>query len=373
MFNQINPLKVYGQKRLAKQRGKILPSLFANLFKYRASDGRTPEEDFFTEVLAGVLNTSTQLRVAFVLWLTGRKVKSVRVVTQMKFQDSGGSGRFDMWLQAKDDAGEKHLIVVENKIDARVGSNQLSRYKRYLEEQGSVGSRTLVYFTLRNLSNFQQSGEQSAVDFRDHRWFEVYDWLEEWKHGNDQSTGDHSAPLVDELQALMEDWEMDMKLSADDLTVATRYHLWAQPRLIKILEEVKDNLENNGKWNLKGNWKYETDELKYSSPLVAKRNFEFEFGFDFEREDDAWSVSGLRLLSAYFAVRVGKGNQINWSGLPDDWVTPPDHLRLSNGSGSKDRVKQLNRLNLTKADGASLLNVYLNFFLGALEEVEKAM
>ena len=46
-----------------------MSSFFLRLFAYRPRDGRVPQEDFFTEAFAGVLQASVPLRVNFVGWL----------------------------------------------------------------------------------------------------------------------------------------------------------------------------------------------------------------------------------------------------------------------------------------------------------------
>ena len=340
-----------------------MPSLFASLFKYRASEKYPPKENFFTEALAGVLNTSDALGVAFVYWLIGREVKPVRVETQ---KDIAPFGQVDMWLKAKDDAGGEYLIVLENKIDAQAGKNQLKNYENYLKEQVSTGSRTLVYLiylTRHNPSNFHRSDKEPVIEFQEYRWFEVYDWLEKWTPEHDRSTDRHPAPLVNELLALMEDWNMDMNLSANDLTAATTYKLTTHPRLIEILEAVKSKFGNG---RSESNWRRARTKLFYESPYLDERKIYFAFGFDFEREDDVWSVSRLGFPSAYFGVWGQDVGQIDQHRLSDEWVTHPGYLDW----GNNHRVR---RLNLIEAHGASLRSVYLDFFLDALGEVQKAM
>ena len=351
------------------------------MFKYRASDRRRPKEDFFTEALAGVLNTSLPLRIAFAPWLIDGEVEFAHVDTvdtQRNFHDSSGSGRFDMWLKAKDNAGKEHLIVVENKIDAGEGECQLRRYKSYLknwEKRELAGSRTLVYLTLHNPNDSQQFNDEPLVDFKDRRWFQVYDWLKKWTQEHDRSPDRHPAPLVNELLALMENWNMDMNLSANDLTAATTFKQTAQPRLIEILNEVKSKFPGEVKFRIGGsgkNWGHHENTLYYTSPYINERDIYFAFGFDFYREDSAWSVSRLGFPSAYFAVRVDDAGHVDCSGLPEDWDVPPnpDYLNPERSRRSEDRVK---RLNLIEAGGASLRSVYLEFFLKALDEVQKAM
>lgn len=63
-------------------------SLLIRLFKYRAGEKNSPEENFLTEALAGVLESSRSLSREFAQWLFDKcfsspvRVGSVRIATQ---------------------------------------------------------------------------------------------------------------------------------------------------------------------------------------------------------------------------------------------------------------------------------------------------
>ena len=213
-----------------------MPSLFARLFAYRPHENRDPAEDFFTEALAGVLNANNALRKEFAGWLMNPvPLKSVGPVETQKA--IGGGNRCDLWLDARDEANEHHLIVLENKIGAPADLSQLGRYANCLATQIHAASRTLLFVSPHSRSGFRLSVDGSSVDFRECRWYQVYDWLTNWVQ-QERASAVSSTVLVQELLDLMEEWNMDMKLSAADLAVAATYQLSAKKRLVKILDEV---------------------------------------------------------------------------------------------------------------------------------------
>ena len=347
-----------------------MPGLFARLFTYRSRKDRSPYEDFFTEALAGVLNASEALRREFVERLfkvVEPKVKctvqSVALVDTQRMID--GSERLDMWLDAKDETGVHHLIVLENKIDAPEGHRQLTRYATHLAKRGDAASRTLVYITPHERTEFRPGGDGPAVGFGQWHWFQVYDWLQQWVGEHDQAAAGRTGALANELLTLMEDWNMDMNLSAADLATATTYKQTAQTRLIQILRQVRDACKTKLKLD-EGKWSYDTNTLEYSSPWIGDKSFYIQFGFDFGRDDEIWSVARLNLPSAYFAIRGEEVSQQDWSALSSDWGSTPDDWNW----WADARVKRLDSI---VAGGSSMRNDYLEFFMNALDEIENAI
>ena len=208
-----------------------------------------------TEVFAGVMDTESGLDAAFVKWLIGRDVASVIVETQ-RMGDNGD--RFDVWIDARGSAGERHLIVLENKILAAEGTNQLRRYEMYLAKQDDVNTRTLVYLTPHTRSDFRES--TPVVEFREIYWYQVYAWLKEWSKRHDHHI------LVKELLRLMEDWSLALKLDANDLAVATAYQASVSSMLLQILDEIYSIVKSRLTDTATGRWSYEYQYLKYHSP-----------------------------------------------------------------------------------------------------------
>ena len=332
-----------------------MASFLGRLFKYQPTKGRSPNEDFFTEAFAGVLEACPPVGLAFAEWLSERDdLKRMRVATQHQVDVRS---RLDMWIEAFDSRGGRHLVVLENKLGAPEGQGQLRRYEGYLTGQ-PADSRTLVYVTMHGRSAFEPSN--GAVSFKPKHWFNVYDWLEKWL---DKWTGDRESVLVRELLNLMGEWGMELKLGAHDLAIAAAYKARIQQGLLQILDLVwgacKEEMRSGSQWH------YDRDMVRYQSAQIGDRNAYYYFGFDFEREDDDWKVSKLQLPSAFFAVRGADVEKYDWSGM-SEWIEPPELWRWSDGG----RVRQLRSVEMR---GVGLHQDYLDFFLSSLEEVRKAM
>ncbi|MYH14289.1 MAG: hypothetical protein F4149_03835 [Gammaproteobacteria bacterium] len=331
-------------------------SLFGRLFRYRATEGKSPREDFLTEALAGLLENSLLLRVAFVKRFVDCDVETVSVETQ---KSAGSYGRLDLWLEVRECSGDRHVVVFENKIGAPEGDGQLQSYERYLREHHKQAkSRTLIYLTPYTPSDFQP--DEKLVVFRNLWWYQVFDWMKGWA----QEPGAEAGPvaLVKELLALMEEWDLTNELNASDLAAAVAYrNRGVEQRMTSILREVEDTCKVKGKWG-----HYDRGAYSQSSWTDDDEHTYLEFGYEFSREDENWSVSSLHLPSAFFAVKGDGVEQL--SGLSSDsgWNDPPE----SWSRGDQAKVKRMDSLEI---GGKSLHLAYLAFFKTALEEAEKAL
>src|SRR6266850_6488152 len=120
-------------------------NLLSRLFSYSPRVGRSPLEDYCTEALAWCLRASTAFRGRF-LELTGIKCLDgaggcCEISTQVCFspeeecdEDDGAvistAGRFDMIMTSL--AGTGFAVVLEVKVRAGLGDDQLKRYRREL-------------------------------------------------------------------------------------------------------------------------------------------------------------------------------------------------------------------------------------------------
>ena len=110
-----------------------MTSVFSRLFKYRPREKRLPEEDFFTEVLAGVLQKTPDVRTKFVEWLIGHDGCEVEIKeADIDTQKSVHGGRLDIYVGARSADGQRHVVGVENKISAKEGGRQIERYLKCL-------------------------------------------------------------------------------------------------------------------------------------------------------------------------------------------------------------------------------------------------
>lgn len=347
-----------------------MSSIFSLIFRYRQSESRTPSEDYFTETFVAVLKRCKPLQAAFIEWLFGPEsthgqiIEEVRIETQMTFP----KGRPDIWVEAPDDAGKRHVAIIESKIDARQGQNQLSNYASILATERNAESRTLVYLTKHSEEPDFQGGEN--VCFKHCRWFEVYKTLAKVKQTAAPGCGD----LGSELLNLMEDWNMDGTLSAAHLRAGVIY-------IDANVEEKLRSVQNDA-WKesrigefLNSMWMPNTNRDKQAGPgaqisrPIMPYGVRLKMGFRFDRHDAVWDVSELELPSPFVTVSPAphhKGDRDlpqppeGWTGKAEGmweqnlWIRQPTHDQIP-------------------GYGESLSDYYKEFFQTALSEFREAL
>ena len=153
-------------------------------------------------------------------------------------------------------------------------------------------------------------------------------------------------------------------LTAADLAAATAYQTSAEAALLAVLDAARTGC---GIPATSGNrWACDEHSLWYQTPWVDDRHF-FEFGFDFDREDEGWSVARLALPSAYCALCEAEGDEdaFDWKLVPDGWTPPPAERDWTEGT---IRVKQIAHV---RVEGGSLEPQYVDFLLSALYELKE--
>ena len=289
-----------------------MPGIFNRIFRYRQSDAKTPSEDYFTETFVAVLEGCEPLRAAFIEWLIGPKnmngqsIKAVRIQTQRTFAE----GRPDVWVDVLDTADKRHVAIVENKIDASQGENQLSDYAGILERNRRVESRTLVYLTKHSEEpNFRR---RENICFKHRRWFDVYRVLAEVQRTAAPACGD----LGSELLKLMEDWNMDGILSAAHLRAGVIYidagveqtlhnaqnEAWVESRIDEFLK---------GLWMPDKNWDYRSGPGAQISPPIMPYGVRLKMAYRFDRHDADWDVNELELPSPAVTLSPAPYVQVN--------------------------------------------------------------
>ena len=243
----------------------------------------------------------------------------------------------------------------------------MQSYEGYLREHhNQAESRTLIYLTRHARTDFQPS-DRRLVSFRELRWFEVFSWMKE--RVRQSEVDHHGSVLVEELLALLEEWDMDMNLSAIDLATAVAHRTKVEARLVEILNLVKSDCDLGF---AKGKWSYDTRNLVYYSPVLdGEGGPYFRFGFDFHREEKNWSVSRSGLPSAYFAIfRVP-----NEQDLPCGWVKPTDSWVASqpNNWDLVNYATTVKQLNFVEAQGDSFHEAYLGFLRKAIKEAKNVL
>lgn len=108
-------------------------SLFDNLHRYRATEGRDPLEDYLTEVWRWLLQTNPSLSRAYLVSLGLESVDSSSVTwsTHMRLADQKDAASLDL---VADIAGGP-LLVFEHKVWSPLSKDQLSRYRDLAERR----------------------------------------------------------------------------------------------------------------------------------------------------------------------------------------------------------------------------------------------
>ena len=243
---------------------KLMPTdLFSRLFRYRPTLGRVPWEDWFTESFAAVLNRYPKLGAAYAGYLTGCVVETADIETQRTFDNA----RPDMWVDARDADGGRHVVMVEHKMGAPAEAPQLQAYERRLQKL-TAETRTLVHIAGSSAPpDFKST--VASVRFKRLKWFQIYRWLARWTAS--VRSGGQNTEFVDELLRFMEKRGMTIEISMNELVAATTYRTQqVEQRLRQILDSAWDDCgmtdalgETDGRWKM-------GDVEGYRSPRIVR-------------------------------------------------------------------------------------------------------
>ena len=304
-----------------------MASIFDRIFWYRQSNGRTPSEDYFTELFSAVLEKCEALGTTIVGKLISlNDITTARIQTQKYFRSF--RRRVDMYATMRDGAGREHVMIIESKLDSVQAKNQLADYIEILVRHRDATTRTLIYVTRKSeeLDVPTLENQQPNVSFKHLRWSQVYDWIKE----RTEALDGHDAAwkeLLNELLALMEDWNMGGEISARSMRAALVFHnsLDSEARLVQEFIDPawdKSDIDNflgptNGNWSFK-NYPY---SWQTSPRLTNFRNVRIAMGFRFDRRDEVWNVDDLELPSA--AVTVVRGDADDFPRPSRKWQPGP--------------------------------------------------
>ena len=355
------------------QRIRSLANIFDRIFQYRQSAGRTPREDYFTELFASVLEKCEYLGATIVGKLIScNNITRVKLQTQKHFSSLGR--RVDLYVTAWDRNGQKHVLVVESKLDSVEGENQLPDYIELLAQDEKAHSRTLAYITKKseklNVPTLERQGRRNNVTFKHLKWSQVYGWIEEFV---DELEGPNLTwkELLKELLALMEDWDMGGPISARSMRAALDYHnsLDSGKCLFEPINSAWSESGINDVLDWRGHWYYR-DYYKYcwqSSPYLANfGNAQISMGFQFDRRDDVWDVDKMELPSA--AVTISEGDE---GGIP--FPQPSEEWEEGPVPGMYDGDQWVRQTSQPPRHGESLEEFYRAFFLQAFTEIRNIL
>ena len=207
-------------------------NLFSALAKRSPRDGRTPFEDFCTEALAYLLESSPELSSAFLgATPVGPADPVVAARTQRWVGVGDRRGRPDLLLHLR----SGRVAVVESKVDAPVDDQQLATYRAWLEAT-HPGVGTLVLLTKLPVTS------REPVDAHI-RWGQVAEWARrEAAHAHLES----SRALLSAFAEFLEEHHMSLKSVTQAHVVAVTPWMELMDRVHGWLIAVDDALVRAG-------------------------------------------------------------------------------------------------------------------------------
>ena len=329
-----------------------MESLFKRLFRYRSTQRRRAWEDWLTESFAAVLDRDPRLGAAYAGHLIGRDVETADIETQRTFKGA----RPDMWIDARDADGDRHVVMVEHKTGGEpAGKQQLRDYQRRL--QGTTAeTKTLVQIARTPRTPDFEPAEY--VEFKSFPWFEICRWLQS-RAMTARNRGE-AVEFVDELLKFMKERGMTIEIGMDELAAYTVCKAsGVEQRLWRILDAAwEDTGMEDAIGGTEGKWKTPRDEsICWVSPEISAHSVKIIYGFMFRRDDPTWDTDSLRLPSAYVGIwRTGADGSCKLP-CPSGWKERPTAWREE-----YVWVCQIGELRLR---GGSLTASYLEFFADA--------
>ena len=339
-----------------------MESLFKRLFRYRPREGYEPKEDWLTESFAAVLDRS-RLREAYAGYLIGRDVETADIETQRTFKGA----RPDMWIDARDADGRRHVVMVEHKTGREpAGARQLRDYELRLQDKDmKAETKTLVQIARTpKTPDFEPASDD--VKFKPLRWFDICRWLQDGAAS--ARRGGEGAVFVDEFLKFMKERGMTIEIGMDELAAYTVCKAsGVEQRLWRILDAAWEDSgmedaigETEGKWRTP-----QKESIYWVSPAISAHGVEIIYGFSFRRDDPEWDTDSLRLPSAYVGIWKSKSDGVCKLPCPAGWKKPPKAWPKDYGWAC-----EISELRLR---GGSLTASYLEFFADAFSALKAVL
>ncbi|EIT86256.1 hypothetical protein A374_06641 [Fictibacillus macauensis ZFHKF-1] len=145
-------------------------SRLLQLYKVKNKTGKTPLEDFITEVLAGILQSNQQLLDSFVNDVLHIEGSNFKVESQVPFTlECDKNCIIDLVFE-----NETTICFLENKVASDEGERQLERYAAVLIKLAKLKFKDTH---LRYCTKRYDPKTVSSCSFKQFRWQQIYEFL----------------------------------------------------------------------------------------------------------------------------------------------------------------------------------------------------
>ncbi|MGM0587281.1 MAG: PD-(D/E)XK nuclease family protein [Bacteroidota bacterium] len=247
--------------------------LLSNLLQLYQSNNasHTPEEDFFTECLSGVLKSDAVLRNRFIAFIIGEKVnEGFNIYTQKSYNTANHNGigrsrcQIDLVAESK-----QHLIFVEIKVGSGEGHEQLYDYARLLEDEDEKKTYLRYCTVWKSSKNLDRE-----INYRHIRWQDIGDLLKEYLNSDTENS------LAEDFYQLLEENRMTkiQPFSTDEIEALGKTGDLVH-RMVHFLNDVKPKAErmfkNSGGSNLALTSALDYHNLRYKWERVLSSSGEW--------------------------------------------------------------------------------------------------
>ncbi len=315
-------------------------SLFERLYVYRQKEGKNDRENYLTELLAGVLRATPQLLEALLgrVGLGQVAGQALEVQTQVSHPE----GRPDISIRSADG---KVMLLVECKLEAGEGDEQLSRYEAILARCGPV------YGVVLFLTKYYEPPRAGQVQYL--RWHDLYALSGKVEGGE----------LLEGFREYLALHSLHLHMSFSPIDLLTLENIQAN---LRKMDEVLNTVEPLFRGAAGGSYQNTQSRLRWLSSgwygfNAAISGSQVEVGF--------WSYQGGPVhcfcLAHFDGQMIGSGNFQR--ELREAWGLPQDS-DLSNLERSEPVVKFM----AVGQDGADVAEM-VKWFEGRLRELGAAV
>lgn len=204
----------------------MIYSRLLSLYKAHKNNGKTPLEDFTTEILVGILEENQEILEAFVSEILKIEGSNYSIDSQVKYKVEDDKDCIIDIVIKNDDT----ICFVENKVNSAEGERQLERYTTLLQGIEKNNNKNIY---LRYCTKHYDKKEIPDIDFLQYRWSNVYNFLLDYQDNN----------LILEYLEFLEGENMSSagEFNYEDLIVMSRMNSTIA-KMDECLDNVKDTL-----------------------------------------------------------------------------------------------------------------------------------